>query len=201
MIAVQNQPQPSKESQRNRGERRSNLFSRLVPFIRKIQRLARPGRQDCGLTHFQLDWVCSNLKEPFIFGSRCGQSEPMCLIHLHIDHEKKKAMKEALSYTSGEKICNLVQTYPFLPKNLLVHFMGGNAFWFLKSCSSCFLLHINKAQVSPASIRRQPECCPVISSPGMLIKYPRAHIWQVIKHRVNEDSKLLTCSSHQKKPQ
>jgi len=50
--------------------------------------------------------------------------------------------------------------------------MGDNAFSSLSLASPCLPLHVNKAPVNPESFGRQLECCPFISSPGALIKYP-----------------------------
>lgn len=50
--------------------------------------------------------------------------------------------------------------------------MGDNAFSSLSLASPCLPLHVNKAPVNPESFGRQLKCCPFISSPGVLIKYP-----------------------------
>lgn len=75
------------------------------------------------------------------------------------------------------------------------------SFLSLSLASPCLLLHVNKAQVNPASFGRQLECCPFISSPGALIKHPRGpHLVgnkiQSIKKTPGCWSALATRQSH-----
>lgn len=95
----------------------------------------------------------------------------------------------SLSYTL-EKICKLEASRPSLsPWDLLRNFVGDNAFWFLSLANSCLLLHVNKVRVNQESFGKQCECCPFISSPGALIKYPRGP--HLVGNKIQSDWRRL----------